>query len=94
MESVCQVALTVVPRGPGIESAMLNQAVKGGNYVFNYEIKPGPDEPNRRLKTIFAIAHGGPTDMLVTFTAQSTAAAADQNSAVLAAAFDSFKVRK
>jgi len=81
----------VVPRGPGIESALLDSAVKGGNYYFNYEIKPGPDEPKRRLKTIFSIAHSSTTDMLVTFTAQSTGTKDD---AALKAALDSFKVRK
>lgn len=87
-------ALTVVPRGPGIESALLDSAVKGGNYYFNYEIQPGAEEPKRRLKTVFALAHSTTADMLVTFTAQSTAAAADQDAAVLTAALDSFKVRK
>ncbi|TFJ84062.1 hypothetical protein NSK_004535 [Nannochloropsis salina CCMP1776] len=66
--SILDVAKTIVPKGRGVESKLLNYEGRKGAYYYDYVIQPA-GQPKRHLTTLFAlITISGTGECLATYT--------------------------
>lgn len=76
----------------GTDGELIDAKSSNQKYYFDYKIKG--DGVVRRLKSVFAVVHSGPTDMLATFTIQTEASSFERSpelQSIFSAAVDSLR---